>query len=250
MKVLVGPYPDMAEGDLISLWWGPRTVAVADYASEGRLPEYRVGEHEVGKAVELHVSWHEVGAEGQGQGHVVTYVVGRSGGSGVFVELQEGEDPSFEVQALYSGWAPFTRVDVVARGGGEESPAPEVGVASEGVIDLAVVGDDDVEVVVSFPFWQGLDGGAEAVLTWEFVTPGRFPLPLQWDKGDVVFDRPGESSVTVTGKAVEGRVVFQVPNESVVKAAGGFGTFRYEVPGWEYASVLPGGFDRTTVTVV
>lgn len=119
VPVMIQPYPNMAVGDRIRLNWG------------GTFVEYTLLDiSEVGHPVTLLIDDTTIRAAGDGDAVVLRYQV-------------------FDMVNNRSGWSPSTEVVVDVQG--DALFLPEVTNADDnGVIDLALLGSDDVRVLVEY----------------------------------------------------------------------------------------------------
>lgn len=183
VPVVIAPYPNMAVGDRIRLNWGG--VFVEQTISDAS---------EVDRQVIVIVDEATIRAAGDGDALVVRYQV-------------------FDVVNNRSGWSLITEVMVNAQEGALF--LPEVTNADDnGVIDLALLGGDDVRVLVT-AFAPDFEVGDQVTLHWIGHTAEALPVPY-------------EETQEVTRGPVQ-TLEFFVPNANVVALAQGDAVVAYSL---------------------
>lgn len=183
VPVTIEPYPNMSLGDRIRLNWG------------GVFVEYTLQDgSEVHEPVTLTVDDATIRAAGDGDALVLRYQV-------------------FDIVHDRSGWSPTT--DVLVNVQGSALFLPEVTNADDhGVIDLALLGSDDVRVLVS-AFEPDFAVGDTVTLNWVGYTVEGVAVPF-------------EEEQQVTRGPVQ-TLEFFVPNASVVALAQGDAVVSYRL---------------------
>jgi hypothetical protein len=192
VPVTIEPYPNMDEGDRLRLNWGgayiERTVVKAD----------------VGNPVTLTVDDATIRSVGDSDALQVRYQV-------------------FDLVNNRSGWSPTVSIEVHVIVGGLYPP--EVNhTDADGVIDLDLLGSDDVSVFVT-AFTPVFNVGDEITLNWIGHTSTGAQVPYT-------------AKLTFTNSPIQ-TLQFLIPNATVTALAGGDAVVFYSLPDGRTSTQVP-----------